>query len=125
MDKNTAVQLLIDRFPILKKRVDDENDLFETPHVSFGLLASEVLNRQADSVFVGSTAQFINELAESGDELLEELLVIDVLEGIAQDPHLAERIRRMVSPVASEMLSRVEREFFGRSVNSGSESRSQ
>ena len=60
------------------------------------------------------TCHFIDELANSCDDLLEELLVVDVLEGIAQDPQLAMKLRSKLGPKAGKFLECVEREFFGR-----------
>jgi hypothetical protein len=57
---------------------------------------------------------FINELADSGDDLLEEVLVVDVLEGVAQDPELLEAIKPKMNSKAANWLKRVETEFFGR-----------
>jgi|SRR5271165_135968 len=114
MTTTDAVALLLKWFPALKERADDSSDLFEMPHVAYGLLATDVLENSGDQVLVTKLGQFIDELANSGDDLLEELLVIDVLEGIAQDPDLATKMRLKISPKATDFLERVEREFFGR-----------
>lgn len=114
MTATDAVALLVERFPILKERVDDPGDLFEMPHVTYGLLATEVLDNSGDDVLLTTVAEFIDELANSGDSLLEELLVIDILEGLAQDPGIARRISARINPKAVEFLERVEREYFGR-----------
>jgi hypothetical protein len=114
MTTTDAVALLLKWFPALNERVDDSNDLFEMPHVAYGLLASEVLENTGDQALFTKLAQFIDELANSGDDLLEELLVIDILEGIAQDPDLTTKFRPKISPKAAEFLERVEREYFGR-----------
>ncbi len=113
MTGTDAVTLLLNRFPALTDRVDDRSDLFEMPHVAYGLLATEVLEKGDDQLLL-KAAHFIDELANSGDDLLEELLTIDVLEGIAQDPNLAAKIRSKISPKAAESLDKVERDFFGR-----------
>lgn len=115
MTGTEAVTLLVERFPTLEQRVDDPQDLFETPHVTYGLLATEALENVQDQHLFRALCRFIDELASSGDDLLEELLVINVLEGIAQDPDLAARVGSCVSPRALEFLTRVEREYFGRS----------
>ena len=114
MTGTEAVTLLVKRFPVVKDRVDDPNDLFETPHVTYGLLATEVLENVQDQGLFKDLCKFIDELANSGDDLLEELLVIDVLEGLAQNPELAARVGSCVSPKALEFLTKVEREFFRR-----------
>ncbi|MCZ2155129.1 MAG: hypothetical protein LC114_14725 [Bryobacterales bacterium] len=108
-----AVSLLVGRFPALKSTVD-EDDLWTSPHIAYSLLATEVLERRTTST-LAAVAEFIDELADSGDSLLEELLVIDVLEGIAQDPDVARLLRAKVSEKSAGFLDVVEREFFGRS----------
>ena len=114
MTGTEAVKLLIERFPSLKQRVDDPNDLFEMPHLSYDLLAAEARENVHDMVLFENLCKFIDELGNSGDDLLEEFLVIDVLEGIAQDPDLAKRVGSCISPKALEFLTAVEREYFGR-----------
>ena len=109
-----AVTLLINRFPAVRERVDQPDDLFEMPHVTYGLLATDVLENSNDEVLLDRVAKFIDELANSGDELLEELLVIDVLEGIAQQPNVASRLKMRITPRAASLFERVEREYFGR-----------
>lgn len=114
MTGTEAVALLVRRFPVLKERVDHVEELFETPHVSYGLLATEVLQNTDDSVLLNKVATFMDELASSGDDLLEEFLVIDLLEGIAQAPEMAERFGSMIGPKAGSFLQKVEREYYGR-----------
>jgi hypothetical protein len=104
-----AVTLIIERFPILRQRVDDLDDLFEMPYVTYGLLASELLENPEDEVLFGLAAQFVDELANSGDDLLEELLVLDILEGIAQDRDLANKFRTKITPKAVSLLENVEK----------------
>src|SRR3989442_15834155 len=107
MTGTEAVALLMERFPALKEKVGDPNDLFEMPHVTYGLLATELVENSADEGLLDAASRFINDLANSGDSLLEELLVIDILEGLAQDPDLARRISGRINPKAAAFLERV------------------
>jgi hypothetical protein len=109
-----AIHLLIDRFPILNRRVEDPDDLVGAPHFAFSLLAAETLERRTDEAFLDRVGEFIDDLANSGDSLLEEVLVIDVLEGIAQDPDLARRMGQRINSKSRSWLDRVEKEFFKR-----------
>ena len=77
----------------------------------------EVLKRADDHDFLQSVIQFINELAESNDPLLREVLVICVLEGIASDPDIAQGISGALTQPARALLREVEEKFYGR--NSG------
>lgn len=114
MDPGDAIALLVDRFPVLVNRVDDPSDLWAGPHFAYNLLATEALEHQSDKPFLEKVVGFINELADSGDDLLEEVLVVDVLEGVAQDPELLEAIKPKMNSKAANWLKRVETEFFGR-----------
>lgn len=113
MTRHEAVTLLIERFPILKERVDPE-DLFEVSYVTYSLLAREVLENRHDDALFNDVCAFVDELANSGDDLLEEHLIIDVLEGIAEDPDLAIKLKSRIGSKAVEFLARVEREYYGR-----------
>lgn len=108
-----AVSLLVARFPALREIVDADG-LSTSPHIAYGLLATEVLEKSADEALLDAVARFIDDLANSGDGLLEELLVIDVLEGIAQDPDVARRLKARINQKSASFLDSVEREFFGR-----------
>lgn len=114
VEATDAIALLVGRFPALQRTVH-EDDLLESPHIAYGLLATEVLENSSDELLLNEAARFIDDLANSGDSLLEELLVIDVLEGIAQDPDVARTLKARINPKSTAFLERVEREFFGRS----------
>ena len=114
MTRIDAVRLIVDRFPILKERVDQPEDIFESAYVTYGMLATEILENTDNGVLFNNVAAFVDELANSGDDLLEELLVIDVLEGIAQDPDLSIRLSDKVGLKAAAFLKSVEREYYGR-----------
>jgi hypothetical protein len=107
-----AVSLLVSRFPALRETVDKDS-LWTSPHIAYGLLATDLLEEGTTSS-LNEVAQFVDELASSGDSLLEELLIVDLLEGIAQDANLARRLRAKIGPKSATLLERVEREFFGR-----------
>jgi hypothetical protein len=86
MDAETAVLRLVDRFPEVLARVDPPQDAFTaSPYLAYGLFAQEVVERKEDDEFLNHASAFMNELAESEDALLEEVLVVSVLERIAED----------------------------------------
>jgi hypothetical protein len=114
MNEREAVEMLMARFPILRLRSSSESDLFEMPHVTFGLLATEILENQDSVWLLPYAGQFCNELAESEDDILEEHLVVDVLEGVAQNIEVSNKLKTYLRPKALGMLERVEREFFKR-----------
>ncbi len=89
-------------------------DLFESAHVTYTMLATELLQNPSNDELLNAVARFADELASSGDELLEELLVIDVLEGIAQDSQLAIRLSARLGERAAAFLREVERGYYKR-----------
>lgn len=114
MTDEDAISLLVTRFPILRTKIDDPEDLVTGPHYAYSLLANEILENRNDEELLKAASAFINELANSGNGLLEELLVVDVLEGLAENPDLARHFAERVGPKAATLLERVEREYFGR-----------
>ena len=114
MTDEEAILLLLTRFPGLRQKIDDPEDLVGSPHYVYGLLANEVLENRTDEDLLNATCGFIDELANSGNGLLEELLVVDVLEGLAEDPALTRNLKTRISTKAAAFLDRIEREYFGR-----------
>lgn len=115
MTPKNAVLLLVQHFPSLKQSID-EDDLLTRPHIACSLLAAEVLENNTDEVLLTATARFVDDLANSHDSLLEELLVIDILEGVAQNADVSRRLQTQLSIKPAALLMKVEREYFRRSV---------
>jgi hypothetical protein len=69
-----------------------------------------------DSAFLKSALGFIDELAVSGDLLLENVLIVSLLERLAVDRGLAHEIGRQLGERARRMLNDVERDMFGRTT---------
>jgi hypothetical protein len=117
MDAETAVALLVDRFPEVLARVDSPQDAFTaSPYMAYGLFAQEIIEKEEDNTFLKKASGFINELAESRDSLLEEVLVVSVLERIAEDVSLTDRVKVQLRDKARSLLKRVEAEYFGRAT---------
>ena len=114
MTDREVVCLLLDRFPDVRDRVCPEEYYFELPTVVYDTFATIVLERADDPEFIQSVVLFINELAESKDRSLKEVLIVCVLEGIAQNERVARMISRMISPQSRSLLHKVERDFYGR-----------
>lgn len=112
MTPASAIYLLLERFPMLSVQVESEADLFDMPHVTYGLFATEIVDKVENPTFLREAAGFINELADSKDDLLEEYLVIDVLEAVAQFPSVLDALRPHLNPAASAFLMRIEKEFY-------------
>jgi hypothetical protein len=101
-------------FPELHDKFDDSNDDFRDVTYVYDLLSTEMRQRWKDEQFRKRSCEFMDHLAESGDSLLEELLVICLLEKLAEDVEVAENARACLAARASGLLRVVEREMFGR-----------
>jgi hypothetical protein len=117
MDTATALAVLVDRFPEVLARVDSPQDAFMAPpYLGYGLFAQEIVTRREDDAFLNKASRFIDELAESGDSVLEEVLVVSVLERIAEDASLAQKVKAKLRERARNMMKQVEAEYFGRAT---------
>jgi hypothetical protein len=111
MTPSQVLELLASRFPELPVLSPDDEVAAAEPYYSYERFADEVRNRRDDRGFFMRACSFINELADSGDELLEEVLVLSVLETVAEDPALAKDMRGCLSVKANSFLQGVETEF--------------
>ena len=110
-----AVNRAIEAFPELRERVGSPDDEWLIlPCYVYGLLAGEITERWRDDSFWARACDFIDSLAESGDDFFEEMLVVGLLENVAEDPALTEHARKYLGAKALALLRRVEREMFGR-----------
>jgi hypothetical protein len=81
---------------ILRARFPEPSEHFGTPdepepgdpYVSYGLLAEEALRRRDDQAFLDRVFAFTNELADSGDHLLEDLLFFPSWSRLRRTPSL-------------------------------------
>jgi hypothetical protein len=105
--------MLMQRFPQLSTLFGSPAEPGQ-PYYAYERLGEEIQQHYSDRLFVQSAGRFIDELALSGDSLLENLLVVSVLEGLAVDPEAARTIRLHIGKEATKMLDEVERDFFGR-----------
>jgi hypothetical protein len=117
MDAATAVALLLDRFPEVLARVDSPEDAFTAPpYFAYGLLAQEIIAKKKDHDFLIRASAFMSELAEDGDALLEEVLVVSVLERVAEDESLVVKLKGELRAKARDLMKQVEAGYFGRAT---------
>jgi hypothetical protein len=114
MTPRQIVSLLLNRFPAIRDLVCPDESSFDLPTVVYDSFARIVRERSDDSVFIRSVAEFIDELAESRDPLIGEVLYSSLLEGIAADAQLAQMISRCLSPRSRRVLEEVESKIYGR-----------
>ncbi len=87
---------------------------FELPSIVYDSFAKVVIERSGDPGFIQSVIPFIDELAESKDPLINEVLISSLLEGIAEDAQVARMISRKIHPHSRSLLHRVESKIYGR-----------
>ena len=114
-----AITLLMDRFPTILKLAESSETLAEMgPYYVYGTFADEVRRRNIDQNFLKSFGLFANELSDSTDPMLRDLLVTAILERVADDPGTAAKVRPYLGPRAQAMLNQVEKDWFGRATDS-------
>lgn len=114
MTPRQAVSLLLSKFPTMRDLVCPDKYSFEEPSRVYDSFAGIVRERSNDPGFIQSVAQFIDELAESKDPLIKDLLFSSLLEGIADSAQLARTISRSISPQSQSLLQEVESKVYGR-----------
>jgi hypothetical protein len=114
MTPHEVVSLLLDRFPAMRDRICPDEDCFDLPTCVYDSFANEVVRRADDPGVFESVIRFIDDIAESKDPLLSNVLVVCVLEGIATDPDVARRVSGAIGETARTLLRDVERNFYHR-----------
>lgn len=113
-----AVRLLKKRFPSIGEILGDDPSLTD-PFYAYERFGEEVRRRVHDQDFRRRVGDFINELQQSGDPLLQEVLVISLLENIAQDSNATVKIKEYVNSAVVSLLQDVETRIYGRSGKGG------
>ncbi len=114
MTPREVVSLLLDRFPAMRDVICPDEDCFSEPTIVYDSFATEVVRRVDDRDLFDSVIRFIDDVAESRDPLLNNVLVVCLLEGIASDPDIARRVSGAVGETARTLLRDVERNFYHR-----------
>ena len=114
MTPRQVVCLLSSRFPTMRDLVCPDEYCFEEPTRVYDSFARIVIERSDDPGFIESVALFIDELAESKDPLIKEVLISSLSEGIAVNAQLARMISRSISPQSRSLLHEVESKIYGR-----------
>lgn len=114
MTPREVVSLLLDRFPAMRDRICPDENCFELPTCVYDSFASEVVRRVDDHDLFESVIRFIDDIAESKDPLLSNVLYVCILEGLASDPDVARRVSAAVAETARGLLREVERNFYHR-----------
>ena len=112
--EDIAFALLFEHFPKIDG-LDWPDDRGFGPHYAYERLASEILAKHKDDKLFKAACTFINELANSRDPLLQNILNVSLLESVAQDPSLANKLKASISDNARAILEKIEKEFYGRS----------
>jgi len=115
MTSAEAVALLVERFPMVLDLGESQQELVKTgAFYAYDRFASEAQNRVNDPNFLRLIGFFIDELAESKEPLLQELLIVSLLEKLAEEPKVAAKFEPHIGEKAKGLLKEVERKFYGR-----------
>lgn len=114
MTSHEVVGLLLNRFPSLRGLVCPDEYCFEEPTRVYDSFAGIVIERSDDPGFIQPVVLFIDELAESNDPLVKEILISSLLEGIAASAQVARMISRTMTPHSRSLLHEVESKIYGR-----------
>ncbi len=115
MKEREVVGLVLDRCPDVRERLCPEEYYFDLATVVYDTFSTIVIERADDPRFIQSVAFFLDELAENKDRLVQEVLIVCLLEGIAAEEKVARMIERTMTPHSRSLLHDVERSFYGRS----------
>jgi hypothetical protein len=114
MTPREVVSLLLGRFPAMRDVICPDEDCFNEETIVYDSFATEVVRRVDDGDLFDSVIRFIDDIAESKDRLLNNVLVVCLLEGLASDPDIARRVSGAVGETARTLLRDVERNFYHR-----------
>lgn len=114
MTPREVVALLLGRFPAMRDLVCPDDDYYNLPTCVYDSFTTEVVRRIDDRDLFDSVVRFIDDIAESKDPLLSNVLYVCILEGIAADADVAQRLSRAVGEPARKLLRDVERSFYHR-----------
>jgi len=99
-----VTSLLLERFPEVRDLASPSEFVLEDTFHAYGLFGAEIRRRIGDREFLQLAGSFINELGESRDPLIENVLEIGLLEDIAQESAAVTAISEYVSPKVKELL---------------------
>lgn len=113
--RKNALDLAFATFPEIKDEFDSPEDEFlGDVYYVYGLRTTEIVSHWNDETLRKRSCRFLDGLAESGDSLLEDLLVVCILEAFALNPDISKKAKTCLGEKAGGFLLRVEREMFGR-----------
>src|SRR6185312_7319849 len=92
MRPRDVVSFLLSNFPAMRNLICPDEECFEEPTRVYDSFATEVVKSLDDQQFINSVGYFVNDATAKNDPLLREVLIADLLEGIAVDPEAARRL---------------------------------
>jgi hypothetical protein len=108
------VGLLLERFPAFGVSVGVDDLDFAAPFLAYERFASYVRARSENRDLLSAIGKFTDELASMKDPLVGALLVTGLLESIAEDADVAQKIAITVGDQARSLLIEVEKKIYGR-----------
>jgi hypothetical protein len=104
-EPSEVLSLLLDRFPGVRQLAESPDELtLAEPYHAYHLFGADICNRMSDHSFLQAAGSFINELAESADPLIRNVLGTALLEEIAEDRKAVDAISEYVNPKVRKLL---------------------
>ena len=114
MTEHDVISLLLNRFPAMRDLLCADEESRDLATCVYDRFAAEVVRGAGDREFFASVIRFIDDIAEGRDTLLRTVLEMDLLEGIAADADVAQKVSDAVGDTARRLLHDVERKTYGR-----------
>ena len=109
-----ALDLLLETFPELLEN-ESRQDLLDTgADYAYERLGDRFRENPTNPEFLDKVGAFVNRLEESRDSFLLELLIVSLLENIAQDCGASDLLKGKLSASARALLREIECHYFGR-----------
>jgi|SRR5882724_9336663 len=102
-----VTSLLLERFPEVRDLAGPSELILDETFRAYGVFGAEIRRRIDDHSFLQSAGSFINELAESRDPLIGNVLEVGLLEDIAQESAAVNAISEYLSPKVKELIREV------------------
>jgi hypothetical protein len=109
-----VVSILLRRFRSIADLLCQDEANYSYPFYVYDKFAVEVIKRIRDKSFMEEVGTFVDDLAESTDPLVRDVLVVSLLEGIASDAEAARVLKNVIRSDAKALLFDVEAKMYGR-----------
>jgi len=108
------IELLFEWFPSLREKYIEEGDyIFEAPTLCYSFVFVPFIVKSCednDEDKLKRIGLFLEEMANCGDEMVEDLLVVGVLESVLPERNSVDILRAFLNKKTSEWLTLLEKD---------------